>query len=257
MHILFYINSLRIRLILTSILIFLSISLGLILQNESRTLVVAAASDLAKVGAPLAAAFERSQGGKVTFSFGASGQLAQQVRQGAPSDVYAPAARLYCETLRRDGFLEGECRPYALGRVVAWSRNFQIRSLAELREKGNLRIALANPRYAPYGLAAQQALEAAGLWQALQPRLVFADSVSHAFQMAKTGNADVALVALSLIQEEGGNSLAVDPGLHQPIEQTATVLKSSANQEVARSFCEFLSGPEAQRILAAYGFGHP
>ena len=224
---------------------------------ETPVLAVAAASDLAKVSAPLAAAFERSQGGKVTFSFGASGQLEQQVRQGAPFDVYAPAARLYCETLRRDGFLEGECRPYALGRVVAWSRNFQIRSLAELREKGNLRIALANPRYAPYGLAAQQSLEAAGLWQALQPRLVFADSVSHAFQMAKTGNADVALVALSLIQEEGGNSLAVDPRLHQPIEQTATVLKSSANQEVARSFCEFLSGPEAQRILAAYGFGHP
>ena len=223
----------------------------------TQTLVVAAASDLAKISTPLAAAFERARGVKVTFSFGASGQLEQQVRQGAPYDVYAPADRSYCETLHRDGFLEGECRVYALGRLVAWSRNFPIRSLTELRDKGNLRIALANPRYAPYGLAAKQTLEATGLWQALESRLVYADSVSHAFQMAKTGNADVALVALALIKEEGGNSLAVDPGLHQPIDQTAAVLKSSANKEAARSFCDFLAGPEAQRILESYGFGHP
>lgn len=218
---------------------------------------IAAASDLAKVATPLAEAFERVRGIRVEFSLGASGQLEQQIRQGAPFDVYAPAARSYCEALQRDGFLAGECTVYALGRLVAWSRDTPLRSLLELEEKRNLRIALANPRYAPYGLAAQQALEASGLWQSLQPRLVYADSVSHAFQMARTGNADVALVAVALVKDEGGNSLAVDSNLHQPIEQTAGVLQSSADPETARSFLEFLAGPEARRILAAYGFGHP
>ena len=246
------------------IVVWFGISLGLISPgcggaepDGSQVLVVAAASDLAKVATPLAEAFERAHGFRVTFSLGASGQLEQQIRQGAPFDLYAPAARSYCESLQRDGFLAGECNVYALGYLVAWSRDTPVRSLAELQQKGNLRIALANPRYAPYGLAAQQALEASGLWQSLQPRLVFADSVSHAFQMAKTGNADVALVARSLVRDESGNALPVDPNLHHPIEQTAAVLRSSANQEAARSFLDFLSSPEVRRILDAYGFGQP
>lgn len=244
--------------------VLLAVLLGLISSScnraapdGSRVLVVAAASDLAKVATPLAEAFERVRGIRVAFSFGASGQLEQQIRQGAPFDVYAPAARSYCESLRRDGFLAGDCTVYALGRLVAWSRDTPLRALSELEEKRNLRIALANPRYAPYGLAAQQALEASGLWQPLQLRLVYADSVSHAFQMARTGNADVALVAVALVKDEGGNPLAVDPNLHQPIEQTAAVLQSSTNPEAARSFLAFLAGPEARRILEAYGFGHP
>ena len=255
---LFFFNKLKF------IVVLFSISLGLISTgcggaepDGSQVLAVAAASDLAKVATPLAEAFERAHGFRVTFGLGASGQLEQQIRQGAPFDLYAPAARSYCESLQRDGFLAGECNVYALGYLVAWSRDTPIRSLAELQQQGNLRIALANPRYAPYGLAAQQALEASGLWQSLQPRLVFADSVSHAFQMAKTGNADVALVARSLVQDESGNALPVDPNLHQPIEQTAAVLRSSSNQEAARSFLEFLASPGARRILEAYGFGHP
>ena len=243
----------------------LAISLGLTSsgcgaasRTGSQTLTVAAASDLAKVAAPLAEAFEQTRGSRVAFSFGASGQLEQQIRQGAPFDLYAPAALSYCESLERDGFLDGACRVYALGRLAVWSGDaLPIRSLAELREKSPPRIALANPRYAPYGRAAQQALEAVGLWEPLQGRIVYADSVSHAFQMAKTGNADAALVARSLVRDEGGNVLDVDPGLHQPIEQTVAILRSSANREAARIFADFLSSPEARRILEAYGFGHP
>jgi len=250
-----FINKLR------NVPVLLAISFGLISPGcgtvSRQALVVAAASDLAKVATPLAEAFERAHGSRVAFSFGASGQLEQQIRQGAPFDLYAPAALSYCESLGRDGLLAGECKVYALGRLVVWSGNLTIRSLAGLQDKQDLRIALANPQYAPYGRAAQQALEASGLWQSLQPQLVFADSVSHAFQMAKTGNADAALVARSLVRNEGGNVLDVDPSLHQPIEQTAAVLRSSANQEAARLFVDFLVSPEARRILEAYGFGDP
>ncbi|MGH9785444.1 MAG: molybdate ABC transporter substrate-binding protein [Terriglobia bacterium] len=255
---LLFINNLKIRLVLLAIIPGL-ISPGCVAinPNESRALVVAAASDLAKIAAPLAEAFERAHGSGVAFSFGASGQLEQQIRQGAPFDLYAPAALSYCESLQRDGFLAGECKVYALGRLVVWSGNLAIRSLAELEGAGTLRIALANPRYAPYGRAAQQALEAAGLWENLRGRIVYADSVAHAFQMAETGNADAALVARSLVRDEGGNVLDVDPTLHQPIEQTVAVLRSSSNQEAARIFADFLLSPEARGILEAYGFVDP
>jgi len=225
--------------------------------DESGAIVVAAASDMARIGPALQVAFRRLHGYEVTFSFGASGQLAEQVRQGAPFDVYAPAARSYCESVQQAGLLEGECAPFALGRLVAWSRDTPIRSLAQLRENGNLRIVLANPSYAPYGLAAQQALQSAGLWEALQPQILYADSVAHALQMAMTGNADVALVAKSLVHDEGGNALDVEPSLHQPIEQVAAVLRSSANKDAARAFVAYLSGPESRRILETYGFGRP
>jgi molybdate transport system substrate-binding protein len=233
-------------------------------QDESGTLVVAAASDLAKVGPVLQVAFRRVTGYEVTFSYGASGQLAEQIRRGAPFDVYLPAARSYCEALERDALIEGRCEAYALGRLVAWSRELALQSLDELAQEDGLRIALANPQYAPYGQAAQQALERAGVWNAVQPRVVFADSVSHAFQMAKTGNADVALVAIALIKDEGGNSLAVDPALHEPIEQmaaivrsSAKIVRSSAKKEAARALVDFLTGLESRRILETYGFGHP
>jgi len=225
--------------------------------EESRAIVVAAASDLAKLGPVLQVSFRRLHGYEVTFTFGASGQLAEQIRQGAPFDVYAPAARSYCEAVQRDGLLEGECQPFALGHLVAWSRDTPLRTLADLGQNPDLRIALANPSYAPYGLAAQQALQAAGLWPALQPRLIYADSVAHALQMAVTGNADVALVARALVQEEGGNLLAIDPSLHEPIVQAVAVLRSSTRKDAARAFVEYLAGPESRRLLETHGFGSP
>ena len=123
----------------------LLLSLGIVAcnpQNPTPTpsIVVATASDLVKVSEPLATAFERTKGVRVTFSFGSSGQLGQQIRQGAPFDVYAPAARSYCESLRRDDFLEGDCRVFALGRLAAWSGNFSLQSLSELGDKQIRRI---------------------------------------------------------------------------------------------------------------------
>ena len=226
-------------------------------QKRSAPLLVAAASDLVKVSVPLGTAFERSFGAKLTFSFGPSGQLEQQIRHGAPYDVYLPAARTYGESLHRDGLVEGEVLVYALGRLVAWSKTLSLSSLDDLREERVGRIALANPQYAPYGLAAQQALQSAGLWQILQPKLIYAESVSHAFQMAETGNADVALTALALVRDSDRPFLVLNQKLYAPIEQAAVVLRSSPNPQTAKAFQEFLRGEEARNILAAYGFGHP
>jgi molybdate transport system substrate-binding protein len=226
-------------------------------RTEQTTVLVAAASDLRKVSQPLAAAFERTTGLRVTFSFASSGQLEQQIRRGASFDVYAPAARSYCQSLERDGMADGEDRLYALGRLVAWSKTLQLSSLEELKESRVRRIAIANPRYAPYGMAAQQALQAAGLLPAVQSKLVYGETVAHTLQMAETGNAEVALVAIALVQGSGGSSFRIDPSLHSPIEQAAVVLKDSQNKPAARTFLEFLLAAEAQRILQEYGFGHP
>ncbi len=224
--------------------------------REHPAVLVAAAADLTKVSQPLGRAFERSTGIRVTFGFGSSGQLEQQIRQGASFDIYAPAARSYCEAIERDGFADGVDKPYALGRLVAWSKSLQLGSLDQLKEARIQRIAIANPGYAPYGAAAQQALQKAGLWQAVQPKIVYAENVAHALQMAETGNTEVALVALALVRGNDGSVLAVDPSLYSPIEQAAVVLKGSQNKQAAKSFLDFLLAPEAQEIFKEYGFGH-
>ena len=241
------------------IAIFVLIPLGCASRDsgERPQLLVAAAASLLKVSHPLEAAFRRSGAGEITFSFASSGQLEQQIRRGAPFDVYVPAAHAFSQSLERDGFVEGQVQLFALGRLAAWSRQFELESLEELREDRIRRVAVANPRFAPYGVAAQEALQASGLWQALQSKLVYGESVAHSFQMAETGNAEVALVALALVQDAGRPYLPIEQSLHRPIEQTAVILKSSKNKQLAKAFVEFLSTAEARRILEEYGFGLP
>ncbi|MBI2815738.1 MAG: molybdate ABC transporter substrate-binding protein [Acidobacteria bacterium] len=217
-------------------------------------MLVAAASDLAKVSRPLATEFQRSSGRRVTFVFGSSGQLEQQIRHGAPYDLYAPAARSFCKALERDGLTDGPEKPYALGRLVVWSKKIELQKLDELKDSRIERIAIANPSHAPYGAAAQQTFERTGLWPALQPKMVFGENVLQTLQLAQTGNVEAALIAIALAHKSDGFILPVDPTLHEPIEQAAVVLKGSQNKQTARAFVDFLLTPEAQSILREYGF---
>lgn len=220
------------------------------------TVLVAAAADMMKVSRPLAKAFEQATGMGVTFGFGASGQLEQQIRQGASFDVYAPAARSYCNSLERAGLTDGKVESFAMGRLVAWSKTVQLNSLKELTGSRVKKIAIGNPSSAPYGKAAREALKNAGLWPEIESKVVMGETVAHALQMAETGNAEVAFVPMALVQESDAYALPVEPNLYSPIEQAAVVLKDSRNKPAARAFLDFLVGPEAQRILAEYGFGH-
>lgn len=227
-------------------------------RDASRTpVLVAAAANQAEISRPLGEAFARSYGRKVTFSLGSSGQLEQQIRQGAPFDVFAPAGLSFCESLERDGYLRGQCRVFALGRLVAWSSSLQLGSLAELNQDRIQRVAIANPQFAPYGVAAQQALQAAGVWETIQPKLIVADNISQTFQMAETGNVDVALVALALVKNAGRPYYLIDSNLHQPIEQPAAVLLGSAHQQAAHEFVDFLFSSQAKQILTDYGYEPP
>jgi len=226
-------------------------------QANSSELLLAAASSLTPVGPALASTFQSSSGITVRFSFGATGNLEQQIRQGAPFDIFLPAAPVNARSLQNEGFTEDALTIFAVGRLAAWSKSLTLQSMDDLRQPSISRIALANPRFAPYGLAAEQALKSAGLWEAVRPKLVFAENIYHAFQMAETGNADVALVSLASVLNSGFHYLLVDSNLHAPLQQTAVVIRSSQNLPAASAFVEFLQSEPAQRILLAYGFEHP
>jgi molybdate transport system substrate-binding protein len=209
-----------------------------------------------KVSRPLARSFEQATGIAVTFGFGASGQLEQQIRQGASFDVFAPAARSYCTSIERAGLTDGKIRSFAFGRLVVWSKTIQLTSLKELTGSRVKKIAIANPSFAPYGEAAREALENARLWPEIESKVVMGETVAHALQLAETGNAEVAFVPMALVQDADAYVLPVEPNLYSPIEQAAVVLKDSRNKPAAKAFLDFLAGSEAQRILAEYGFGH-
>jgi molybdate transport system substrate-binding protein len=129
-----------------------------------------------------------------------------------------------------------------------------VQTLADLADPAIRRIAIANPDHAPYGRAAKEALQGAGLWDGLQERLVLAENVLQALQFADSGNADVALVARSLSVEGEGRWVLVPADSHKPIEQMSAVVSGSPEKEWARRFVEFVNGPEGRMIMRAHGF---
>ena len=221
---------------------------------------VAAAADLAFAFRDLGARFQERTGIPVVFSFGSTGLLARQIREGAPFDVYAAANVSFVEDVVRAGRCDGQTRAlYARGQIVLWWSDKATvappRTLRDLEDRRFAKIAIANPEHAPYGQAAEEALKSAGVWEAMKPRLVFGENVQQALAYARTGNADVALVALSLATvTPGGRSLPVAPSLHQPIDQALVVCAPGERAPLARRFTAFVNGEEGRTVMRRYGF---
>ena len=226
--------------------------------KERETLQVAAAADLTLAFEELGKLYEARSGQKVTFSFGASGALAKQLSQGAPFDLFAAANSSFVDNAVQAGACDGASKAsYALGHVVVWSKRggAVVHALSDLQSPDIKHIAIANPEHAPYGKAAREALTKAGLWPALESKVVQAENVRQALQFAQTGNADVAIIARSLVAiDDSGNQLAVDPALHAPIEQTLVVCKHGKDVEGARAFAKLALSSEGQALLKRYGF---
>jgi len=220
---------------------------------------VAAAADLSVAFEEMGQLFRARTGQTVTFSFGASGALAKQLAQGAPFDLFAAANTAFVDSAVQAGACDGTTKAlYALGHVVAWSKSdgVKLATLSDLKSDAIQHVAIANPEHAPYGKAAKQALQQSGLWQELEPKIVLAENVRQALQFAQTGNAEVAMVALSLVsRDRGGNVFALDPALHAPIEQTLVVCKHGKNSQGAKQFAELVESQEGQALLQRYGFG--
>lgn len=217
---------------------------------------IAAASDLTEAFTELGTRFEARTKTRVVFSFGSSGLLSKQLSEGAPFDLFFAADAASVDATVKAGACDATTvQGYARGRVAAWSLNTPLPSLESLADGANKRIALANPEHAPYGRAAKQALERAGLWKRVEPRVVYAENVRQALQLAQTGNAEVALVAYSnVLNRTDGHTLLLDEALYAPIAQTLVRCRRGAQPEAAKKFVEFLGTPESRALMEKSGF---
>jgi molybdate transport system substrate-binding protein len=225
------------------------------------TLIVSAAANVTFAFQELGPLFEHATGTQVLFNFGSSGQLAQQIERGAPADVFIAANAAFVEMLERQGLIIPETRrQYARGRLTLWTRADSPLRLTRLENVAHAdvrRMAIANPTHAPYGMAAREALQSAGIWEQIQPKLVLGENVRQTLQYAATGNVDVAIVALSLSVQHEGRWVLIPEALHQPIVQTLAVMNRTRHELQARQFVAFVIGPQGQAVLRKYGFVLP
>lgn len=222
------------------------------------TIKVGAAADLAFAFKEVGAAFEAKTGKKVTFTFGSTGQLAKQISEGAPYDVFAAANVSFVDEVVKADACDGATKAmYARGRIVVWTKKSAgaIAKLEDLTDPKFVKIAIANPEHAPYGKAAQEALEAAGIWGQIKPKIVFGENVQQTLQFAQTGNTEASIAALSLAMvAEDGAYFLIDEKLHKPIDQALVVCKRGGNTLVAMQFATFVNSPEGRAIMKKFGF---
>lgn len=227
---------------------------------------VAAASNLKLAADELQRGFEQARPGvRVRVTFGASGALVAQIRNGAPFDLFLSADRDFPAQLVRDGLSDGAERVYAVGRLAVWTPPgsrlaLERDGLQALAGPGVGKIALPNPAVAPYGRAAEAALRAAGAWEAVRGRLVLGQNVAQAAQFAASGAADAALVPLSLTlapELRAGRAWEVPPSICPPLAQAAVVLRGARDPALARDFLAFLTGPAGRAVLRRTGYALP
>lgn len=209
--------------------------------------VIATASDLAPAQGDLASSFHRLTGMEAKFVTAASGMLARQIASGAPYDVFLSANKLYVDELVRSGDLIADSVVvYAKGRLGLWSPSGSVKQLEDLRRPLVKHIAIANPQHAPYGAAARQALERAGLWNAVKDKIVYGENVRQALQYAESSNADAVITSWSLLE---GRGTLVPETLHDPIRQAGGILTRSSHPKEAREFLHFLMSPKGVEVL--------
>ena len=225
---------------------------------SSGELTVAAASDLRPPFEELGRAFESVTKTKVVFVFGSTGMLTRQIENGAPFDLFASASLSYIDQLEQKGLIIPDSKTvYARGRITLWTANespVRFQGIEDLARPEIQRVAIANPDHAPYGVAAKQALQNAGVWDRVQPKLVYGDNIQQTLQYAQTGNVEVAIVALSLSIPSNGRWTLIPEDLHEPIDQSLAIMKSTRNEQAARAFITFLGSPQGKAIMKKYGF---
>lgn len=238
-----------------------------VVAQPGGTPLIAAASDLKFVLAEIAERFTRESGQTVRIVYGSSGNFAAQIENGAPFQLFLSAdeslvQRLVDKQLMRDG---GAL--YAIGRVVLFAPHGSAlkvdAALAGLKtalSDGRIkRFAIANPEHAPYGRAAREALQHAGLWEAVQPRLVLGENATQATQFVATGNAEGGIVPLSLTTApeiaRTGNAALLPQHWHAPLRQRMALTRQA--DRTAESFYAFLQGPAAREAFVRFGFALP
>lgn len=228
--------------------------------GEARPVTVAAASDLRSAFEEIGDRFTEATGTEVTFSFGSSGQLREQVINGAPFDVFAAADVEFVDAVVDAGRGRPETKAdYGVGRIVVWAPPGSTlpETVADLGGPAYRRIAVANPEHAPYGAAAVQALESAGIGAAVEDRLVYGENISDTLRIVRSGNADVGIVALSLVIADGGEYVLVPEELHEPLRQALVVTAEEDGVEEATAFADYVGSAEGREVMVRFGFALP
>ncbi len=232
--------------------------------GEAEKATIAAAADLKFAMDDVLAEFRKSQPGcAVEVVYGSSGQFHTQITQGAPFDLFFSADISFPRMLAEKALAASEVKPYAIGRIVLWSvvKDASKMTLADLADPSIARIAIANPKHAPYGQRAEEALRAAGMWEKIESKLVYGDNIAHTAQLVESKNAQVGIIALSLtkspaLAKQGGYAL-IDESLHKPLEQGFVVTKRAAKNACAAGFASFMGEKAARDIMIRYGFALP
>lgn len=222
---------------------------------------VAVAANFAEPLRALAAVLEKTTGHRLEIVVGATGRLYAQIANGAPFDLFLAADQATVAKAESEGLTAPGSRfLYATGQLVLWSARPDLvdKQGQVLRQDGWRRLAVANPRTAPYGAAAMQTLAQLGLTQALAPRLVQGESIAQTYNFAHTGNAELAFVALSQVLEggrlKGGSMWVVPAQYHEPIRQDAVLLKRGARNEAARALVKLMQSPAGQDLIRSFGY---
>jgi molybdate transport system substrate-binding protein len=235
-------------------------------QAQARPM-VAAASDLQFALDAIARAFTAETGERVTPVFGSSGNLARQIMEGAPFELFLSADEAFVDSLADAGFARDRGTPYAVGRIVLFAPrgsplvvDEEMEGLrALLARDAGLRFAIANPEHAPYGRAAEAALRARGLWEMLRPALVLGENISQAAQFATAGGAAGGIIAYSLVlapaMKDRGSYVLIPESLHRPLRQRMVLLRRAG--PVAERFYQYLQRPAARALFIQYGFALP
>ncbi|HRP98442.1 MAG TPA: molybdate ABC transporter substrate-binding protein [Rhodocyclaceae bacterium] len=194
--------------------------------------------------------------------YGSSGKMTTQILNGAPYDIFFSADISFPERLKEAGFTATDPAVYAIGRIVIWSNTIDASrlTLQDLSDASIRRIAIAQPAHAPYGMRAQEAMEATGIWDKVQTKLVFGENIAHTAQMVETGAAEVGIIALSLAKfpnlAKHGHHL-IDDALHHPLTQGYIVTKRGGSKPEAMDFARFMESDAAHAIMERYGFVMP
>jgi molybdate transport system substrate-binding protein len=222
---------------------------------------VAVAANFTSPMQKIAADFEKDTGHKAQLAFGSTGKFYAQIKNGAPFEVLLAADDETPVKLEKEGAaVAGSHFTYAIGKLVLWSaKPGFVDDKGEVLKSGNFaHVSIANPKLAPYGAAAIEALTALRLLDAVQPKFVQAENISQAYQFIATGNAELGFVALSQVLKDGkiaeGSAWIVPGNLYQPIRQDAVILDKGKDKPAAEALMKYLKGDKARAVIKSYGY---
>lgn len=225
------------------------------------TVSVAVAANFTAPMQKIAAEFAKDTGHKAELSFGATGKFYAQISNGAPFGLLLAADDTTPAKIAREGKGVADSRfTYAVGKLVLWSKqDGYVDAQGAVLKTGKFQhVAIANPKLAPYGLAAEQTLTQLGLLEQIKPKFVQGENIGQTYQFAATGNAELGFVALSQVMEDGkiksGSAWLVPSSMHEPIRQDAIVLNTAKDNAAAKALMDYLRGDKARAIITSYGY---